>query len=110
MKPAVKALIERQFQTLNNRHPRHKEMVQWQMRGFAMALLELKLINSQEYMKLYSDVSKIRTLHDRITDTLDKIMDYSILFLFVAITYLGVFAIIYICIYCTMNAGTWLGF
>lgn len=110
MKPAVRKLIEDHFQVLNDSHPYRKEEVQWEMRGYAMALHQLKLIDSLEYRKLYSDVSKIRTLHDRIVDTLDKIMHYSVLFLFVAIAYLGVFAIIYICIYCTMNAGTWLGF
>ena len=109
MKPAVRKLIERRFQFLDNSHPRHKEIVQWEMIGYGMALQELKLIDSVEYMKLYSDASKIRTLHDRIFGTLDKLMDYAGAILFVAVVYLLIFLFVCICIYITMNAGAWLG-
>ena len=110
MKPAVRKLIEDHFQVLNDSHPYRKEEVQWEMRGYAMALHQLKLIDSLEYRKLYSDVSKIRTLHDRITDTLDKMMDYVAMFCFVAMAYMGIVMLICGCVALTIYAGTWLGF
>lgn len=110
MKPAVRKLIERQFQSLNAHHPVRKDIVEWKMIGYGMALLNLNLIKASEYAKLFSDVTNVRTWYDRASNMMEKIMGVAASITCIASLYIIAVLLICGCVLVTMYAKTWLGF